>query len=193
MPRPVSHPRHNPQALMALLHNKLYPDSSNRVRVYSCFARKQLRYMLGDSGRSYVVGVGSAPTPCRYHHRGSTCGTLQAPCDCTAFQNPDCNPNTLYGALVGGPGQDDSYGDQRYDFASTEVAIDYNAGFSGALAGLMQDPVTWDACKAAGLDTKIGTVSATTSGTARPASYQAVVMLGAAVLALLLAAAEWGI
>jgi hypothetical protein len=43
------------QAFMGLLHNKLYPDLSRRVAVYSCFARKQARIMLGETGRSYMV------------------------------------------------------------------------------------------------------------------------------------------
>lgn len=43
------------QAFIGLLHNKLYPDQSQRVTVYSCFARKQARIMLGETGRSFVV------------------------------------------------------------------------------------------------------------------------------------------
>jgi hypothetical protein len=48
------------QAFIGLLHNKLYPDQSQRVTVYSCFARKQARIMLGETGRSFVV----SPTGC---------------------------------------------------------------------------------------------------------------------------------
>lgn len=43
------------QALMGLLHNKMYPDDTHRATVYTCFARKQARIMLGETGRSYVV------------------------------------------------------------------------------------------------------------------------------------------
>jgi hypothetical protein len=43
------------QAFMGLLHNKLYPDQSQRATIYACFARKQARIMLGETGRSYVV------------------------------------------------------------------------------------------------------------------------------------------
>jgi len=42
------------QAFIGLLHNKLYP-SGRRATVYTCFARKQARIMLGETGRSYVV------------------------------------------------------------------------------------------------------------------------------------------
>lgn len=44
----------------------------------------------------------------------------------------------LYGALVGGPNQNDVYSDDRGDYIANEVATDYNAGWQGALAGLIQ-------------------------------------------------------
>jgi endoglucanase len=40
----------------------------------------------------------------------------------------------LYGALVGGPDRSDAYADNRGDYIQNEVATDYNAGFTGALA-----------------------------------------------------------
>lgn len=45
------------QAFIGLLHNKLYPSDSKRATAYACFARKQARIMLGETGRSYVVGA----------------------------------------------------------------------------------------------------------------------------------------
>lgn len=45
---------------------------------------------------------------------------------------------TLYGALVGGPGIDDSYEDRRADYIKNEVTLDYNAGFTSVLAALVQ-------------------------------------------------------
>ena len=49
------------------------------------------------------------------------------------------NPQVLYGALVGGPpGTNDAYEDVRSNFQTNEVAVDYNAGLVGALAGLIQ-------------------------------------------------------
>jgi endoglucanase len=42
----------------------------------------------------------------------------------------------LYGALVGGPNQNDQYADKREDYVMNEVAIDYNAGFQYSLAAL---------------------------------------------------------
>ena len=45
------------------------------------------------------------------------------------------NAFTLFGALVGGPNGQDQYHDSRNDYIANEVAIDYNAGFQGAIAG----------------------------------------------------------
>ena len=44
----------------------------------------------------------------------------------------------LYGALVGGPNQNDQYTDDRGDYIANEVACDYNAGWQGTLAALIQ-------------------------------------------------------
>jgi hypothetical protein len=42
----------------------------------------------------------------------------------------------LHGGLVGGPDQTDTFPDIRNDYQRSEVAFDYNAGFTGAAAGL---------------------------------------------------------
>ena len=47
------------------------------------------------------------------------------------YGRAECNPHTLTGALVGGPLRDDSYVDARNDYVQNEVAINYNAGFTG--------------------------------------------------------------
>jgi len=49
---------------------------------------------------------------------------------------PEKHRHVLYGALVGGPGRDDSYEDNIEDYVKNEVACDYNAGFVGALCRL---------------------------------------------------------
>ena len=97
---------------------------------------KQIHYALGDTGRSFVVGFGTNP-PTQPHHRSSSCPKNSATvCDWNSYNNQGPNPSTLWGALVGGPGQDDSYADLRSDYVKNEVACDYNAGFQSALAGL---------------------------------------------------------
>ena len=67
----------------------------------------------------------------------SSCPSMPAPCGWDEQRNPGPNPHTLYGALVGGPGQDDSYKDDRMDYVKNEVACDYNAAFQSSIAGML--------------------------------------------------------
>ena len=99
---------------------------------FKAAADQQIGYILGDTGRSFVVGYGTNP-PTHVHHRGASC-TGGYCCD------PSCgdpNPNIITGALAGGPAApDDHYNDDRADYVMNEVALDYNAGFQMAIAGL---------------------------------------------------------
>lgn len=100
---------------------------------YSSFARKQIHYALGQNPaeRSFLCGFGVNP-PINPHHRnshGSTTDDIAAPVN---------NQHVLYGALVGGPDAIDGYLDDRTDYIQNEVAMDYNAGFTGAVARLYQ-------------------------------------------------------
>jgi len=99
------------------------------------FAKKQIDYLLGDGGHSFVVGVGKNP-PQKPHHRASSCPDRPAKCDWNAFNNAGPNPQVLTGALVGGPDDKDAYTDKRDDYVHNEVAMDYNAAFQSALAAL---------------------------------------------------------
>lgn len=110
-----------------------YADSPNcpedKAKKYKEFAKTQIDYALGSSGRSYVVGFGEN-SPKNPHHRtahGSYTNNIGDPAD---------NRHILYGALVGGPNRDDTYSDDRNNYINNEVACDYNAGFTGALAKL---------------------------------------------------------
>ncbi|EFN58136.1 hypothetical protein CHLNCDRAFT_141891 [Chlorella variabilis] len=125
-------------AFVALLRAKqLAAASPNRVAAIA-LAKSQVDYALGSAGRSYVVGWGTNP-PLRCHHAGASCPDRPAPCGWDQFDAPTPNPQVLHGALVGGPSGpgDAGYRDVRSDYESNEVAIDYNAGFTGALAGLL--------------------------------------------------------
>ena len=100
------------------------------------FVDTQIGYILGDTGRSFVVGFGVNP-PLRPHHRASSCPSpITSPCGDNEKNSAAANPQTLYGALVGGPDQWDNYNDARDDYISNEVATDYNAGFQSAVAYL---------------------------------------------------------
>ncbi|MBF0441213.1 MAG: glycoside hydrolase family 9 protein [Oligoflexales bacterium] len=123
-------------ALMAFIYSDFLNKNNIRqekAAVYEKFARAQIDYMLGENpdSRSYVVGFGNNP-PRNPHHRGSH-GSWS-----NNLENPKDNRHILYGALVGGPGSDDKYEDSRKDYVKNEVATDYNAGFTGALAFLSQ-------------------------------------------------------
>lgn len=101
-------------------------------KAIDCTVKQQLGYILGDTGRSFVVGYGVG-APSQPHHRGSSCPSpITSECSWDVFNSKDPNPQNLYGALVGGPGPDDSYTDARNDFIKNEVATDFNAGFTGA-------------------------------------------------------------
>ncbi|XP_002735749.1 endoglucanase A-like [Saccoglossus kowalevskii] len=111
-------------------------DYGIRQSAYRDFAYSQINYMLGDTGRSYVVGFGNSP-PERPHHRSSSCPDYPAKCDWAQHSSPSPNPQTAYGALIGGPDINDNFVDDRTDFRSNEVACDYNAGFQSAIAGMV--------------------------------------------------------
>jgi len=103
---------------------------------YKKFSESQIGYILGDTGRSFVVGVGVNP-PVHPHHRASSCPNEPVLCDYSAMTNPGPNPHILTGAVVGGPDKSDAYVDKRDDYVHNEVAMDYNAAFQGTLAALL--------------------------------------------------------
>ncbi len=102
---------------------------------YHDFATRQINYILGANPRnsSYMVGFGANP-PLNVHHRtahGSWTDNIN---------NPTNERHVLYGALVGGPTDDTSYDpNNRGDFQKNEVATDYNAGLTSALARMVKE------------------------------------------------------
>jgi hypothetical protein len=102
---------------------------------YRQYSQSQIHYVLGDTGRSYVVGFGVNP-PTQPHHRSSSCGDRPSVCDWNNYNSGGPNPQTLYGAMVGGPNFNDDYTDNRSNFQTNEVACDYNSGFQSAVAVL---------------------------------------------------------
>ena len=110
----------------------VYSDTVNDAGgKYDEFSRRQIDYILGDNPaqQSYVVGIGNN-SPEFAHHRAAS-GT-------TDINDPAPNQNVIYGALVGGPSSpsDNAYIDDRSDFIANEVALDFNAGYTGAVARL---------------------------------------------------------
>ncbi|HWO63457.1 MAG TPA: glycoside hydrolase family 9 protein [Umezawaea sp.] len=120
-------------AFVALVHSDwLKTRDTARATTYHDFAVRQVNYALGDNPRnaSYVVGFGVNP-PRNPHHRTAH-GSWS-----DSIADPVTSRHVLYGALVGGPStNNDAYVDSRQDYVANEVALDYNAGFTGALARL---------------------------------------------------------
>ena len=123
--------RHNATAqlcsLVAAKYNKA--DSS--------WAKGQMEYLTGDkafaNGQKHCLVVGFKPDSSKNpHHRAASP-------DVGASKENDGQNNKylLVGALCGGPlDANGTYQDIRSDYQGNEVAIDYNAGFVGAAAGL---------------------------------------------------------
>jgi len=119
-------------SLMAFIYADTVRDNGTR---YADFGISQIRYMLGanPANQSYMVGFGQK-SPQQPHHRtahGSWNNNIGI---------PTLNRNVLYGALVGGPTRPDdfAYTDSRTDYVANEVALDYNAAFTGALARMVE-------------------------------------------------------
>jgi endoglucanase len=121
-------------AFVALVYSDKTADATRKA-TYHDFALRQIDYALGDNPRSssYLIGFG-ANSPKNPHHRtahGSWWDNIDTPAN---------TRHVLYGALVGGPSSnDDAYQDLRSDYVMNEVATDYNAGFTSAVARLYQE------------------------------------------------------
>ncbi len=156
-------------AFVALLYSDLIASSNpTKSQTYLDFGTTQINYTLGDNpnNRSYVCGFGNNP-PINPHHRtahGSWSNSINTPAD---------NRHILYGALVGGPSSaNDQYTDSRTDYIANEVACDYNAGFTGAIANLLgkfggsaledfPQPEVYDVCEEYFNEAKINASSST--------------------------------
>ena len=112
----------------------------DKAETYRKFMEQEVNYALGSTGRSFVVGYGEN-APKNPHHRtaqGSWADDKTVP----GYQR-----HVLYGALVGGPQStsDSSYEDKVDNYICNEVACDYNAGYTGALAKMYKlhggDPI----------------------------------------------------
>ena len=114
--------------------------------LFSNWAMGQMNYLMGDNPAdwSYIVGfgsttpgvgpeVGGTATAASHPHHGDAQGSLT-----NSQSDPATDRHILWGALVGGPSSTDQPDDVTTDFVLNEVAVDYNAAFVGALAGLQE-------------------------------------------------------
>ncbi|KAF4527175.1 hypothetical protein B566_EDAN006100 [Ephemera danica] len=102
---------------------------------YLKFALRQINYILGDSGRSFMVGFGK-DFPLRPNHIGSLCPPPPATCDRALFESDVVNAHVLQGALVFGPDESGHYEDSRRG-VHNNVDVVGNSGLSAALAALV--------------------------------------------------------
>ncbi|KAF8607612.1 Six-hairpin glycosidase [Ceratobasidium sp. AG-I] len=116
------------------------PNSTQTIS----YAAQQINYMLGDCGRSWVVGFGEN-SPIRPYHKSSYNSFIDYPLrgQDNGVQGEDFLHSTtvnrfiLYGALEGGPAWDDTFKDDRSAYEFTEVTQDYNAAFTGLNAAMI--------------------------------------------------------
>lgn len=124
--------RYNTAAqLSALVYMKNHPERTD----FGEWAKGAMEYIMGRNpmGYSYIVGYGYeqglkfAHHP---HHRAAHGSKTNS------MNDPEEHKHILWGALAGGPDSNDYHMDSTTEYAYNEVAVDYNAAFVGACAGL---------------------------------------------------------
>ncbi|MGW5349650.1 glycoside hydrolase family 9 protein [Streptomyces sp. NPDC004031] len=111
-----------------------------KAQTYHDFGARQIDYVLGDNPlkESYEIGFTNSGKNTKWpqnpHSRAAHGSWSQS------MTEPATTRHLDYGLLVGGPGSaDDGFSDERSNYGETEGALDYNAGFSGALAALTDE------------------------------------------------------
>jgi endoglucanase len=115
---------------VALLYAKLFgAEDSAAVTAIQTWAKRQMAYILGDNPlqTSYVMGY-TDKYCMQPHHAAGHASIWGEP------NNPTENRHIIWGALVNGPDGNDNHVDNRADFGSNEVTIDYNVSLIAALA-----------------------------------------------------------
>jgi endoglucanase len=104
-------------------------------KAYAAWADTQIRYIWGNNPfkKSYIVGFGDEWFT-HIHNRAAHGSTKD-----NSLDIPPTPSHVAWGALLGGPDGDDSYKDAIWEYAYTEVCIDYNASLVAALAGLYEN------------------------------------------------------
>ncbi|RZC66016.1 hypothetical protein C5167_009708 [Papaver somniferum] len=111
------------------------------TQVMHDFAKTQIDYILGKNPRkmSYIVGYGQR-YPKHVHHRAALIPKNKIKYTCEGgwkwrdTKKPD--PNTIIGAMVGGPDKHDGFRDVRSSYYYTEPTLAGNAGLVAALVAL---------------------------------------------------------
>ncbi|KAI4996569.1 hypothetical protein ZWY2020_051489 [Hordeum vulgare] len=121
------------------------PGGAARPYEILAFVRSQVNYILGDNPRatSYMVGYG-LNYPRQVHHRGASIVSVRTDPSFVSCQEgyaswyskQAVNPNTLDGAVVGGPDEYADFADERNNYEQTEAATYNSAPLLGVLARL---------------------------------------------------------
>jgi len=124
---PYGSTRYNTAAELCAL---VYRKETGRTD-FTDWAKSQMEYIMGSNpmNRSYIVGYSENSAKHPHHRAAHGSKTL-------SMLDPPEHRHTLWGALVGGPDLEDFHKDETTDYVYNEVAIDYNAAFVGAAAGL---------------------------------------------------------
>lgn len=131
--------------LAKLASDTVFKDNDALAKKYDDWAKGQMDYIFGDNalGLSYVLGMGDKQ-PTAFHHRTASGihddhwnDLGQASGGAEGWQTEYAH--ILYGALVGGPDKDGKYINDVSQYQYSEVAIDYNAGYTACLCALVDD------------------------------------------------------
>ena len=131
--------------LAKLASDTLFKDDASLSKKYNDWAKSQMDYVFGDNGlkMSYVLGMGDNQ-PSAFHHRTASGIHDDHWNDLGQKSGGDEGwqteyAHTLYGALVGGPDKSGSYKNSVAQYEYSEVAIDYNAGYTACLCSMVDD------------------------------------------------------
>lgn len=128
--------------LAKLASDTIFADDTAKANKYNAWVDEQLAYVFGDNdlGLCYVLGMGEKNAN-TFHHRTAS-GVWDDKWTSLGDTSSDEYKeyaHVLYGALEGGPNQDGSFTDQVGSYQNTEVAIDYNAGYTALLCAMIED------------------------------------------------------
>ena len=107
-------------------------DKHTKSSKYAGWAKGQMEYLFGSNSKKLCYMVGYDKNSVKYPHHRAASGYNGFP----SQNQGKTYANVLIGALVGGPDKSGNYYDDPDKYTYTEVALDYNAAFVGALAGL---------------------------------------------------------
>lgn len=121
------------------------PDGQIQPHEVLNFAKSQADYILGKNPKSMSYMVGYGPKhPTHVHHRGASIASisvLPSMVSCVQgfeawYRRPEADPNVIYGALVGGPDQNDGFNDDRSSYEQTEPTLSGTAPLVGLFSKL---------------------------------------------------------